>query len=108
MRPINLTSLTHFFADTDSESSGSNSPLHANGGDDHSHSHSHAHGGRHTHSHGSSDHGTNEGDMDKVRSTLKQVVRDWSEEVSDAPVLNRGQIQTPRRGKGSVKRVIPL
>lgn len=51
--------------------------------DDHDrdgHSHSHTHGGSHTHSHDSSDHGTNETDMDKVRSTLKQLVRDWSEE----------------------------
>ena len=103
MPPIDFTSLTRF-TDTDSESSRSNSPPHPNGGDDHSHSHSHAHGGRHTHSHGSSDHGTNEGDMDKVRSTLKQVVRDWSEEVSHAPLLNQDQIQTPRREKGSVKR----
>lgn len=107
MHSINFTSLTHFSEDTDSESSLSDSPPHTNGGDDRLHSHSHAHEGRHTHSHSSSDHGTNEGDMDKVRSTLKQVVRDWSEEVSDEPVLNQGQIQTPRRGKGSVKRAIP-
>lgn len=53
---------------------------HEHGGDGHSHSHPHTHEGRHTHSHGSSDHGINEGDMDKVRSTLKQLVRDWSEE----------------------------
>lgn len=74
--------LMQSFADPESDDSlDSYSHSHTNGGDGHSHSHDHS--GRHTHSHGSSDHGTNEGDMDKVRSTLKQLVRDWSEEVSD-------------------------
>ncbi|PPQ65915.1 hypothetical protein CVT24_011248 [Panaeolus cyanescens] len=53
---------------------------------DHSHSHEGDHGHGHTHSHGS--HGSrgtrsnkpSEFDMDKLRSTLKQFVRDWSEE----------------------------
>ena len=83
-----LTSLTRSFAEIEPESLNSHS--HEHGGD--GHSHSHERGGRHTHSHGSSDHGTNEGDMDKVRSTLKQLVRDWSEEVSDELLLNQGQM----------------
>jgi len=45
--------------------------------------------------------------MDKVRSTLKQLVRDWSEEVSDVSLLNGGQIQTPPREKGNVKLATP-
>jgi carnosine N-methyltransferase len=102
---MNFTSLTRFLADIEPESSPSHSHEHGHDGDDHSHSH--GHGGRHTHSHGSSDHGINEGDMDKVRSTLKQLVRDWSEEVSDEPLLNQGQMQIPRREKGSVRRATP-
>lgn len=77
---------------------------HEHGGDGRSHSHPHNHGGGHTHSHGSSDHGINEGDMEKVRSTLKQLVRDWSEEVSDELLLYQGQMQIPRREKGSARR----
>ncbi|KAF8812835.1 N2227-domain-containing protein [Phlegmacium glaucopus] len=54
----------------------------------HSHSHPHSHSAEHTHSHGGSPTGPNrtkkykpsEFDMDKLRSTLKQFVRDWSEE----------------------------
>ncbi|KAL0564051.1 hypothetical protein V5O48_018006 [Marasmius crinis-equi] len=57
-------------------------------GDGHGHAHEHSHDHNHDHSHSHS-HGTpkkykpNEGDMDKVRSTLKQFVRDWSEEGKD-------------------------
>ncbi|KIP05611.1 hypothetical protein PHLGIDRAFT_24983 [Phlebiopsis gigantea 11061_1 CR5-6] len=54
---------------------------------DHSHTHSHSHGsGGHTHSQASPSaaqgrkNRPTEGDMDKLRSTLKQFVRDWSEE----------------------------
>jgi carnosine N-methyltransferase len=55
----------------------------------HSHSHSQSHSTGHTHSHGElstkSDQTKtfkpSEFDMDKLRSTLKQFVRDWSEEV---------------------------
>ncbi|KAF8179881.1 N2227-domain-containing protein [Pholiota molesta] len=47
----------------------------------HSHSHSHSHG---SHGHGSSKRDRKnrptEFDMDKLRSTMKQLVRDWSEE----------------------------
>ncbi|KAI0705395.1 N2227-domain-containing protein [Earliella scabrosa] len=56
----------------------------------HSHSHDHSHDGTHAHPHHasvSSDSGKNikkykptEGDMEKLRSTLKQLVRDWSVE----------------------------
>lgn len=86
-------SLTRSFTDTlEPESLHSYSYPNEHDGDGHSHSHSHERGGRHTHSHDSSNHGTNEGDMDKVRSTLKQLVRDWSEEVSDELLLNQGQM----------------
>lgn len=105
MHAINFTGLTRFFAEIEPESTRSHSPSHIHGGDDHSHFH--GHGGGHTHSHDSSDHGINEGDMDKVRSTLKQLVRDWSEEVSDAPLLNPGRIQIPRRVKGNARRATP-
>ena len=97
-----MTGLTRSFADIEPETLHSHSHEHEHGGD--GHSHSHERGGRHTHSHGSSNHGINEGDMDKVRSTLKQLVRDWSEEVSDELLLNQGQMQNPRREKGSVRR----
>lgn len=76
---------------TEIEPKSSHLHSHEHGRDGHPDSHSRGHGGGHTHSRDSSDHGTNEGDMDKVRSTLKQLVRDWSEEVSDVPLLNRGQ-----------------
>ncbi|KAK7052931.1 hypothetical protein VNI00_004251 [Paramarasmius palmivorus] len=57
----------------------------------HSHSHdgghSHSHSHEHPHNHGSSrrskKYKPNEGDMDKLRSTLKQFVRDWSEEGTE-------------------------
>lgn len=66
------------------ESSGAHSHEH-----DHNmggHSHNHDHSGNHSHSHGHS-HGppgryeASASDMDKVRSTLKQFARDWSEDV---------------------------
>ena len=50
----------------------------------HSHEHGHGHGHSHSHSHSdsrSSTGGQSEFDMDKLRSTLKQFVRDWSAEV---------------------------
>ena len=64
-------------------------------GDAHSHSHSHTHGSHsHSHSHDRAQPWTSrsgggvkknyrptENDMDKLRSTLKQLVRDWSAEV---------------------------
>ena len=78
------TALTRSFSGIEPEPSQSHP--YESGGDDHSHSHSHEHGGGHTHSHDSSDHGINEGDMDKVRSTLRQVVRDWSGEVNNVPL----------------------
>ncbi|KAA1475264.1 N2227-domain-containing protein [Dentipellis sp. KUC8613] len=57
----------------------------------HTHQHDHEHGHSHSHEHGSHDHGHSHSapnkpyrpsdfDMDKLRSTLKQFVRDWSEE----------------------------
>ncbi|TFY59989.1 hypothetical protein EVG20_g7589 [Dentipellis fragilis] len=62
----------------------------------HSHTHQHDHGHRHSHSHehGAYGHGHSHSvpnkpyrpsdfDMDKLRSTLKQFVRDWSEEVGE-------------------------
>ncbi|KAI0698982.1 N2227-domain-containing protein [Cerioporus squamosus] len=59
-------------------------------GPSHSHPHSHSHG-LHSHTHGSHEHAhgghrkqkrykPSEHDMDKLRSTLKQLVRDWSVE----------------------------
>lgn len=89
-----ITDLTRSPADIDIEHESLHSHFHAYEHDEDGHSrlHFHDHGGGHTHSPGSSDHGTNEGDMDKVRSTLKQLVRDWSEEVSDEPLLNQGQM----------------
>lgn len=87
-----MTSPMRSFTDIEPELLRSHSHSHEHGGDGHLHSHPHGRGGGHTHSHGSSDHGTNEGDMDKVRSTLKQLVRDWSEEVSDELLLNQGQM----------------
>ena len=42
------------------------------------HSHSHSHGSSNRHP----KHRPSEFDMDKLRSTMKQLVRDWSEEVS--------------------------
>jgi carnosine N-methyltransferase len=64
---------------------------------DHSHPPGHSHELAHEHSHGSPLHPPagqknsrrrrrpTDFDMDKVRSTLKQLVRDWSEEVSATP-----------------------
>ena len=84
--------LIHQLTETEPKSPHLHSHSHEQGGDDHLHSHSHGHGGGgHTHDHDSSDHGTNEGDMDKVRSTLKQLVRDWSEEVSGVALLSLDQ-----------------
>ncbi|EKM56641.1 uncharacterized protein PHACADRAFT_194233 [Phanerochaete carnosa HHB-10118-sp] len=63
---------------------------HSHAHDDPSHSHSHGHGG-HSHSHAASGghaghspsggkYRPTENDVDKLRSTIKQFVRDWSEE----------------------------
>ncbi|KDR76864.1 hypothetical protein GALMADRAFT_95480 [Galerina marginata CBS 339.88] len=57
-------------------------------GSSHSHSHSHSHSGDHHRQHNGNSRGgkrskryiPTESDMDKLRSTLKQLVRDWSEE----------------------------
>ena len=73
-----------------------------------SHGHTHPHPGHaghaHSHSHGPHTHSSTdtanharkrrptEFDMDKVRSTLKQLVRDWSEEVGAASLLPRTSI----------------
>ena len=63
---------------------------HSHSHGDHDHGHTHSHEGGHGHSHESpSNHGRHhsqkyrptDSDMDKLRSTLKQFVRDWSEEV---------------------------
>ena len=62
----------------------------------HTHSHDHQHGD-HSHDHNHSGHQSHsrkkdksdkpgDFDMDKLRSTLKQFVRDWSEEVSESAV----------------------
>ena len=58
------------------------------------HDHSHSHG---SHTHSPTDPASDrrkrrptEFDMDKVRSTLKQLVRDWSEEVGAAPPISAG------------------
>lgn len=51
----------------------------------HNHSHGHPHGLAHLHPHGDSQRRTtpvSATDMEKIRSTLKQLVRDWSEDVS--------------------------
>jgi len=54
-------------------------------GHSHGHAHSHSHGSHLHPSAGSENttrrHRATDFDMDKVRSTLKQLVRDWSEEV---------------------------
>lgn len=50
----------------------------------HSHSHSHSHACAHPHPHNDSQRRTtpvSATDMEKIRSTLKQLVRDWSEDV---------------------------
>ncbi|KAF5325336.1 hypothetical protein D9619_010108 [Psilocybe cf. subviscida] len=57
---------------------------HGHGGHSHSHEHGSSHSHSHSHSHGNAlrrnqDKPT-EMDMDKLRSTLKQLVRDWSDE----------------------------
>lgn len=98
-----VMSLMRSFADTEPGPLYSHSHEHEHGGDGHSHSHSHDQRGGHTYGHSSPDHGASEGDMDKVKSTLKQLVRDWSEEVSDKPLLNQGQMQNPRRERGSAR-----
>jgi hypothetical protein len=52
---------------------------------DRGHGHSHAHSGHQPHSHSSGStrrYQASPGDMDKVSSTLKQFVRDWSNEVN--------------------------
>ena len=51
----------------------------------HNHSHIHAHARAHPHPHDASQQRTTPAsatDMEKIRSTLKQLVRDWSENVS--------------------------
>ena len=93
--------VTPSFAENGAESSQAHLNSHEHDGDFLSRSHSHDHAGRHTHSHDSSNHGINEGDMDKLRSTLKQVVRDWSEEVGNATLLKKKKPnQNPLQGKG--------
>ncbi|KAJ8083549.1 hypothetical protein PM082_009423 [Marasmius tenuissimus] len=63
----------------------------------HGHSHSHEHGHDHDHSHGSprkpKKYRPNEGDLDKVRSTLKQFVRDWSEEGKEEREIAYGPMK---------------
>ncbi|KAF9001139.1 N2227-like protein-domain-containing protein [Cyathus striatus] len=61
----------------------SHSHSHGSGHGGHGHSHSHSHSGAHESHHGRSPrrkYKPTEFDMDKLRSTLKQFVRDWSEE----------------------------
>uniref|UniRef100_A0A0W0FG11 carnosine N-methyltransferase n=1 Tax=Moniliophthora roreri TaxID=221103 RepID=A0A0W0FG11_MONRR len=58
---------------------------HSHSHDDEGHNHSHSHEHDHSHDHATSSrrpkrYKPTEGDMDKLRSTLKQLVRDWSEE----------------------------
>ena len=59
--------------------------IHENSHDhSHSHSHSHSHACAHPHPHDDSQRRTtpvSATDMEKIRSTLKQLVRDWSEDV---------------------------
>lgn len=58
-------------------------------GDEGSHTHTHSHDGmktvdprrQHGHEHGQAKYKPTDFDMDKLRSTLKQFVRDWSEDV---------------------------
>ncbi|KAF9255445.1 N2227-domain-containing protein [Marasmius fiardii PR-910] len=69
------------------------------GGAKHSHSHSHGHTHEHGHDHSheaprkSKKYRPNEGDMDKVRSTLKQFVRDWSEEGKEERETSYGPMK---------------
>jgi carnosine N-methyltransferase len=76
------------------------------------HSHSHLHGHpQHSHSHGiraqdgrvpakkQKRYKPTDFDMDKLRSTLKQFVRDWSEEVSNLIFFPRPQILTEHQGQ---------
>ncbi|TFK75538.1 N2227-domain-containing protein [Pluteus cervinus] len=69
-------------------------PSHFQGHSHHEHPHDHGH----SHSHGSHSHGSaykpTEFDMDKIRSTLKQFVRDWSEEGK----LERDVCYEPMKG----------
>ena len=59
--------------------------VHGNSHDhSHNHSHSHSHARAHPHPHDDSQRRTttvSATDMEKIRSTLKQLVRDWSEDV---------------------------
>lgn len=97
-------------------------------GSSHSHSVSHphrghSHGGGHSHSHDSPQDGSSrtdkgrggkrrykptEHDMEKLRSTLKQLVRDWSEEVYDSSRENRYPrlILTAHAGKSGAGRLL--
>lgn len=63
---------------------------------DHDHTHDHGHNNDHSHPHDRSHHQpsaritkqnrASDADMDKLRSTLKQFVRDWSAEVIQLPL----------------------
>ena len=45
--------------------------------------------------------------MDKLRSTLKQVVRDWSEEVGNATLLKKKKAKSKSiAGKGGARDVL--
>ena len=100
---------------------------HSHSGGDHAHDHSHSGGGHsHDHSHSQShshrlsdiptsaargSKRTSESDMDKIRSTLKQFVRDWSAEVRLPPLSSLRTSESSsslHRGKSSEMRAINL
>jgi len=71
-------------AESDSATTHYDIPAQQSSSHSHSHSHSighsHSHGGSSTRSHRTRTYKPSDSDMDKLRSTLKQFVRDWSEE----------------------------
>lgn len=85
--------------------------MHSHGDGAHSHSHS-----SHSHSHGSHETSRRQQvsatDMDKVRSTLKQIVRDWSEEgkaerdVTYKPMIDALLEHFPDQGTWPEKKVL--
>ncbi|KAF8909806.1 N2227-like protein-domain-containing protein [Gymnopilus junonius] len=86
----------------------SHSPGHEHDHGSHSHSHSHAgRGGHGGHSHRRHEdthdrprkHRPTESDMDKLRSTMKQLVRDWSEEGNEERERNL-KVLVPGSGLG--------
>jgi len=75
-------SLAGIFKPADHAHDHDNSHIHSPHNHSHSHSHSHSHAIVSSRRRDTQDNRPNDADMEKVRSTIKQFVRDWSADVS--------------------------